>query len=112
MTVEEKKNLKDTIISRIENVYKQILDLKELTKPISPDSAIGRISRMDAINNKSVNDAALAKAIVKLSKLENALIKIDSPDFGLCVSCGQVIPAGWISLMPESVWCVRCASLH
>ena len=27
---------------------------KELTKPIAPENAIGRVSRMDAINNKSV----------------------------------------------------------
>ena len=34
--------------------------------PIAPENAIGRVSRMDAINNKSVNEAALKKAEIKL----------------------------------------------
>ena len=33
---------------------KDIKGLKEATKPISPENSIGRVSRMDAINNKSV----------------------------------------------------------
>jgi len=46
-----KKSIKET--------QKVISNLKDLTKPISPENSIGRVSRMDAINNKSVNEAAL-----------------------------------------------------
>ena len=34
----------------------QIIKYSELCKPIAPENSIGRISRMDAINNKSVVD--------------------------------------------------------
>ena len=44
------------------NTVKANLDYKEITKPIAPENAIGRISRMDAINNKSVTEAALRQA--------------------------------------------------
>lgn len=36
--------------------------LEDSCKPIAPDVAIGRISRMDAINNKSVMEASLRNA--------------------------------------------------
>ena len=87
----------------------KIEELKELTKPIPPDVAIGRISRMDAINNKSVNEAALRASEIKLTKLEMALEKVDDAKFGTCLRCGQEIPEGRLMLMPESIKCVRCA---
>jgi DnaK suppressor protein len=94
------KELKDT--------REQIKTLQELTKPIAPDCAIGRISRMDAINNKTINEAALRKAEVKLSSLKFALERVNEKDFGICVKCGQTIPLGRIMLMPHSRFCARC----
>ena len=83
--------------------------LRELTKPISPENAIGRISRMDAINNKSINDASLRQSEERKKKLIIALDKIDQPDFGVCIRCKQPIPLGRIMLMPHAQKCVKCA---
>lgn len=87
----------------------KIAELKELTKPISPENAIGRVSRMDAINNKSVNEAALRQAEIKWKRLNYSLTRIDEPDFGACARCGNSIPLGRLMLMPESTRCVHCA---
>jgi len=87
----------------------EILRLKELTKPISPENAIGRVSRMDAINNKTINDAALRKAEEKIKKLRFALKKSKEKSFGQCARCGQNIPIGRLMLMPQSNRCVHCA---
>lgn len=40
---------------------------------VAPDNAIGRISRMDAIVSKSVNEGLLQKSCLQLILLENAL---------------------------------------
>ncbi len=88
----------------------QIVDLEEATKPISPENAIGRISRMDAINNKSVNEAALRTAVVKLSATEKAYQNIDQPDFGLCTRCKQPINPKRLLFMPESTRCMKCTN--
>ena len=80
-----------------------------MTKPIAPENAIGRISRMDAINNKSVNEAALIKAKQKLKNLEITLSNINEPDFGICAKCNNTIPIGRVMLMPHSRFCVNCA---
>jgi DnaK suppressor protein len=86
----------------------EILELREMTKPIAPDVAIGRISRMDAINNKSVSEASLRNAENKLKALHYALQNIDNPEFGICAKCKQPIPEGRIILMPEKWFCVKC----
>lgn len=87
-----------------------VKNYSELTKPIAPENAIGRVSRMDAINNRSVNEAALKKAEQKLSNLKIALSNINDPDFGVCYKCKQNIPIGRVLLMPHARFCVQCAS--
>lgn len=105
----DKVAIREKIESEILRTTKEIEDLKELTKPIAPENAIGRISRMDAINNKSVNEAALRKSQEKLIKLEQARQKVDNVDFGICVKCKNPIPVGRIMLIPQSNRCVNCA---
>jgi len=102
--------VKQKILLELEKTKKSVATYKEMCKPIAPDCAIGRISRMDAINNKSVAEAALRKAEEKLSKLKFVLSKIDEDDFGKCAKCGSQIPIGRILLMPQSRFCVNCAS--
>jgi len=86
-----KEEIKQKILQEIEKVKLKITDLEELTKPIAPDCAIGRISRMDAINNKSINENALRKAKNKLKGMEIALQNVDDDDFGLCAKCSKPI---------------------
>ena len=105
----DKQQLREKIKQEIKKSQQQIAELKVETKPISPENAIGRISRMDAINNKSVNEAALRNFKVKLTKLEIALGKIEDKDFGICIRCGKPIAEGRLMLMPESNRCVICA---
>lgn len=109
MDAKERAELKDRIDAEVEETKLRISELKELTKPIAPENAIGRVSRMDAINNKSINEAALREAEQKLKKLNYALTRVDHPDFGVCSRCGNPIPAARLILMPQSVQCVRCA---
>ncbi len=110
MTKEERNQLKRKILESISDTERDIADLEELTKPIAPENAIGRISRMDAINNKSINEAALRQARSKLEKLQLAQDKCDDEEFGVCRKCRGDIPMGRLMLMPESLFCVRCAN--
>jgi DnaK suppressor protein len=107
---EERQNIEKAIKDKKAELEIKIEEYKELTKPIPPENAIGRVSRMDAINNKSVNEAALRQAENTLIKLDLALLKIDEPHFGLCTGCGKSIPIGRVMLMPQSTRCVQCAS--
>lgn len=109
MTEQEKKDVRAKVLAEIEKTNSTIVDYKEITKPISPENAIGRISRMDAINNKSVAEAALRQAEGKLKNLHTVLDSIDNKDFGLCLKCQKPIPLGRILLMPQSRFCVNCA---
>lgn len=100
-----RKKITELIIQSIE----AIKDMENMTAPVSPENSIGRISRMDAINNKSVVEAALRNKREKLSKLQIALSNIDKSDFGLCSRCKNPIQVGRLIFLPESTYCIRCA---
>jgi len=105
----DKKEIKKKLLDEISKTEASIVEYQEMAKPMAPDVAIGRVSRMDAINNRSVVEAALRKSKEKLKNLNTVIGKIDSEDFGLCVKCNKEIPLGRILIRPESLMCVNCA---
>ena len=105
----DKTEIEQKIVAEISKTEGIIEDYKELSKPIAPDDSIGRISRMDAINNKSVTEASLRKAEDKLRGLRHVYSQLGTKEFGQCIRCGKPIPLGRIIFRPESVYCVNCA---
>ncbi|MBT8301189.1 MAG: TraR/DksA family transcriptional regulator [Maribacter sp.] len=105
----DKGKIRELLNSEIVKTEEQVVRYKELAQPISPDNAIGRVSRMDAINNKSIVDAALRKAKERLNGLKSSMDKLDSNDFGVCAKCKNIIPIERILLAPQSSFCVNCA---
>lgn len=105
----EKEEIRKRIAEEIEKTERDIVQYKDMTKPVAPDIAIGRISRMDAINNKSVTEAALREAEGRLSKLRYMQTRVGDEDFGFCAKCKSPIPLGRLLLMPHSTHCVKCA---
>ena len=109
METEKRKKLKNHIKKKIEDLKENIKSYQVLTQPVVPDNAIGRLTRMEAINSKSINEAALNKSKQTLSKMERALKMINDPDFGLCRECEEPIPFARLMIVPESDLCVQCA---
>lgn len=110
MNEKQKREFRAFAREEIENLGAEIPRLEELVKPVSPDNAIGRVSRMDNIVNQSVAEAQLSKARVRRVRLQEALKRVDEDeDFGLCQECGDPIPMARLKAMPETELCVNCA---
>lgn len=109
MTPEDRQTIEQRALRKREELEERITEYRELTKPIPPSEAIGRVSRMDAINNRSVNEAALRQLERELAALEKALLRMRDEKYGKCMQCGQDIPTERLMLMPGAIRCVRCA---
>jgi DnaK suppressor protein len=109
MNASEKAKLHEKIDLEISATENKIESLQELTKPVAPDPALGRLTRLDAIGSKSINEAALNQARDKLNKLRYARANIDKAGFGICCECGEAIPFARIMIIPESNLCISCA---
>ena len=103
------EEIKLKLQAEIESTKQKINNYTELCKPIAPENAIGRVSRMDAINNKSVVEAVLREAKQKMQQLQLMQTKTDDEDFGICIKCKHTIPFGRLMIRPHSKCCVNCA---
>ena len=106
VNVEEIRSL---ITAEIIKTKTKIKGYREMAAPVSPDNAIRRLSRMDAIVNKSIFETSLQRAEEKLAQLQEMQGKLDDPSFGLCARCKKPIPVKRIVLMPQSKYCVHCS---
>ena len=104
-----RKKLKKKINNLLQELEEDIKNLKESSKPVKPDVSLGRLTRMDQINQVNINLAALNNARLKQKKLLNALERIDLEDFGLCYECAEEIGEKRLLAAPWSTLCLNCA---
>jgi DnaK suppressor protein len=110
MTQKEKDTIKETILQEITSLETQIETLQEKVKPIAPDCSLGRLTRLEAMGEQHVNNKILDESKIRLTRLKNALLRIDKPMFGICIECEEEIGIGRMTVRPESVRCVACAN--
>jgi DnaK suppressor protein len=109
MTESQRDALRERILDRQVELQMRIADLEESTKPISPDKGLGRLTRLEAMQDKSVGEAALERLRDERMGLQNALINIMSPSFGTCANCGEGIAFERLEVLPGSTLCAKCA---
>jgi len=109
LTKQEIQTIKEKIETDIITLKEQIKDLEEKVKPISPDCGLGRLTRLEAMGEQHVNNKVLDESRIRLTRLNNALQRLEKPLFGICIECEEVIGVGRMSIRPESVRCVECA---
>lgn len=83
---------------------------RDATKPVELDQAsVGRLSRMDAMQSQQMAQELARRRQQQLVKIEGALRRIESGDYGYCVDCGEEINVRRLSLDPTNTRCVKCA---
>lgn len=108
MNDDSKKEFKEYLNEEIVILKRDIERYLEASKPVAPDNSLGRLTRMDAIQSKSINAAALTKARNQLANYERALSKLDDDNFGICTKCKNEIPIERLMVMPSTTLCTGC----
>jgi DnaK suppressor protein len=78
--------------------------------PVQLDTAIGRLSRMDAIQSQQMALSLKARQQQALARVRNALQAIRNGTYGQCRRCRGQITLERLEAQPEAVVCVSCAS--
>ncbi|MEM7732660.1 MAG: TraR/DksA C4-type zinc finger protein [Pseudomonadota bacterium] len=71
--------------------------------------AVGRLSRMDALQNQAMAKATGARRQAERARLRAALVRLVDGEFGYCEECGEEIALGRLKLDPSVRQCVECA---
>jgi DnaK suppressor protein len=90
-------------------LQKQLSSSEDGAKPIAPDNAIGRLTRVDAMQSQQMAMALRQQNQLRLQRIDQALRFIENGRYGVCVKCGEDIGESRLSVVPESVLCVKCA---
>ena len=97
---------------RLHEVRAELMALLEATqdqdKPVSLDQPIGRLSRMDAIQQQQMARAQLARHRVRLQQVNAALLRFDEEEYGWCQRCEEPIGFKRLAAKPESPLCMVC----
>ncbi|EJO5753571.1 TraR/DksA C4-type zinc finger protein [Salmonella enterica] len=70
---------------------------------------VGRLSRMDALQQQAMQDEILARAKNERLNILRALLRIERGHFGECRECEEPIEEGRLTFDPTLQTCVRCA---
>ena len=83
---------------------------KDSTQAVEPDRAIGRLTRMDAIQQQSMAKANRATYQLRLQQAQQALRNLEADDYGYCRRCDEEIGYRRLKAKPETPFCVNCQS--
>jgi DnaK suppressor protein len=82
----------------------------EAARPVELDQQrMGRLSRMDALQGHEMARAAERRRETEIRKIDGALARLDSDEYGWCVRCGEEIAAERLRLDPAVPVCIDCA---
>lgn len=71
-------------------------------------TSVGRVSRMDAMQQQSMAKSTRANAQASLRKVLAALQRIDAEDYGYCSHCDEPIEFQRLQVQPEASHCLNC----
>ena len=79
--------------------------------PVELDQqAVGRLSRMDALQVQAMALETSRRRGVELRRIATALARIDEGEYGYCLECGEEIAVRRLELAPAAPLCIACAS--
>jgi len=82
---------------------------RDARAPVELDQqSVGRLSRMDAMQQQSMDLAREERRRTRLAILAAALRRMDDGDYGYCLACGKGISAARLDVDPAVTLCVEC----
>lgn len=73
-------------------------------------TAVGRLSRIDSLQNQSMAKGLRDREIVRHSQIREALIRVEQGSYGICTVCGGAVPFERLFVFPEAPECARCVT--
>jgi DnaK suppressor protein len=77
-------------------------------KPVDLDEPIGRLSRMDAIQQQKMAQANRQRNTQRLQMVIAALASDPEDEYGWCKRCDDPVGYGRLKSRPEAPFCVAC----
>lgn len=109
--VPDPEKFKKLLEKRRDEILRDVHQSGEGRSPVELDQTkVGRLSRMDAMQGQAMALAVEERRKNELMRIENALNRIASEDYGFCLSCDEEIAIKRLELDPAVPTCIACAN--
>ena len=106
---EQQEDLRSELERQLERLHRSMRVSGEALRPVELDqTAVGRLSRMDSLQNQSMTRSLHEREQVKLALIEEALRRCADGSYGACVECGTNVPFERLFIFPETPTCQGC----
>jgi len=79
-------------------------------RPVELDqSRVGRLSRMDAMQDQAMAQETARRREIELRRIDAALKRIETGEYGYCLTCGENIAEKRLRFDPATPACIGCA---
>ena len=108
LTTKQKSEIHALLKAKEKELVVSIEQYAENSAPVAPDASLGRLTRLDAMQQQHMAKAQLAKARQSLAKIQRLLDEWDDELVGICRSCEDPIGYGRLKRVPDSLVCMQC----
>jgi DnaK suppressor protein len=108
LTPEQLRELRENLEALRSELTSTVADSAAATRPVSLDEPIGRLSRMDAMQQQSMAQANRRASIARLGQVDSALGRLERGVYGRCLGCDEDVAWARLKARPEAFLCIRC----
>ena len=109
LTSEQQTELEVELKRQLARLEKSMKVTDEAMKTVELDqTAVGRLSRMDSLQNQSLSKGLREREVVRLSQIREAIARIEEGTYGRCSACEGPIPFERLFVFPEAPECAEC----
>jgi DnaK suppressor protein len=102
------RELKEDLLALRSEIERFLGLTREGARPVDLDEPIGRLTRMDAMQQQSLTRASRQGLSIRLHQVKAALEVMGEEEYGFCRRCGE--PTGFrrLKVRPETPFCISC----
>ena len=108
VNLKDKQELKSTIEAEIKRLTKEASEIKAKIYPSKEQDRCDKNAHLTQKLDQSVHFQRYNETIKRLNRLQNAILKINTKDYGICQECEEPIPLARLKIVPETIYCVKC----
>ena len=111
LTSEQQRQLQADLVALQASLVQMLEQSSDGDQPVDLEQPIGRLSRMDAIQQQKMRAANRRSSALRLQKVRAALALIERGEYGDCAECEEPIGFPRLRAQPESRLCLSCRRL-
>lgn len=108
LTAAQLEELLSELRSRQAAIEQSLGSAAEGARPVGLDLSIGRLTRMDALQQQHMAAARRRQLETQLAQVRQAISKLLHGTYGECARCGEPIGHARLRARPETPFCVQC----